>query len=484
MSLGLCLAAWLVRPPAALAGPVEAPAEFDVGRDDRQHWALRYDYSGGGLLLSDDGGQTYRLMCNRLIDQSVTRETGGLLVGPGGGLFTGTFSGLWKGSPDGCSWRTAPELDGLWVSALAHHPDDPQVLFAITGNGGDSYDNGIYRYDAGADTWTPMGSFESALLRDLRVVKTAAGVRFYQSLARGEDAQGRANYFIRYSDDDGATWSEYAFPATEGSVRLRDVDPADPERIVVSVTYGSDQGVLDEVWTNPAAGATDSYALVAEPDSFGAAAFAAGGVLWVADQLGPLSVLRPGADAEVVQEDLRGRCLHYDPVGDTLHICGLLAFGLIDQDSGAFTSEVDFRSVDNWQQCDGVDVPALCEADLGEAGWCGPSHLPDAGICAAYGYDWYAPAGDGDGDGAGGAAGDGDSAGDGDVGAGGAMADAGAPGGANGGDDARGGCGCQLLGRQLGRQPDRPRRGVGAGLWVLSIAALWQVRRRRRSPRG
>lgn len=450
-------------PAIAWAGPIESPGDFDAGRDDPDKRAIRYDFSGGGLLLSDDGGDNYRLLCNKFIDSSVTRETTGLVVGPGGLLFTGEYSGLWRGDADGCSWSKVPELAERWVTDVVHDPVDPQVLYAVTGGGAEAADNGIYRYDAAADTWTPMGEFDDTPIRNLRVVATDNGLRFVQGFARGQDAEGRANYFLRYSDDGGVQWTEYAFPVTDGSMRLSDVDPADPDRLLISVSYRGDPGD-DEVWLGDATAESEGFVRVGSPATFGGAAFGADGTVWFGDQEGALMRLDAGAgDAVEVGDSLRPRCVAYGRLGESLHICRLLDFGRVDAASGDYTLEVDFRELDSWQRCDGADVPGACEADLGNEGWCGVTHYPEAPICEDYGYPGRMEGGDGDGDMAG-------------------QPDAGDGDGDSGGDLDSGGCGCRVLAADVAsRRAFEP--GPPVPLALLGLCGLLWVRARRRGQR-
>lgn len=461
-------AAVAVASPAA-AGPVESPGEFTSGPEGSDQRAVRYDYGGGGLLLSDDGGGSYRLMCNRVIDEGVTRETTGIVIGPGGRLFTGTFNGMWMGTPDGCDWSAVDTFDGRWVSDITNHPDDPDVLFAITGNGGAGFENGVYRYDGTSDTWTSLGPLESALLLDLVVVRTPTGLRFIQALARGQDAQGLSQYIIRHSDDDAATWTEHPFPSTEGNLRLRDVDPQDVDRIVVSVDHGSDPVLTDALWLSDSGGQSDSWTLVGEPQTFGGVAIAADGSLWWADAEGPLSVLRPGSAApQVVDADMYGRCVVRDRSGAGMHVCTRTEVGRLDTGTGGYTTELDFAGALDWLQCDGTDVAAVCEEDSGEAGWCGPAHYPDAGVCAAYGYDWYAPDTTTDTPDAAVGGSDGgsttpDMPGD----AGNVIADADAGEGGGGGSD----CGCRAI---------AGGRTSGAPAWLALALAMLGLRRRSR----
>jgi len=476
MRTALCAALLLLAVAApADAGPVESPGELAFGPAGSGLRAVRYDYGGGGLMLSDDGGDTYRLMCNRVIDAGVTRETAGLVIGPGGRLFTGTFGGMWMGTADGCGWTAVDIFDGRWVSGIAAHPDNPAALFAITGNAGAEYDNGIHLYDGLTDRWTPWGSFESALLLDLHVTRTPGGLRFWQALARGQDAEGRSRYFIRYSDDDAATWTEHAFPPTDGNVRLRAVDPQNADRIAVSIDHGDNLELVDEVWLSDAAGEAGSYRTVGTPQTFGGAVFTQDGALWWSDAEGPLSVLRVGAvdamDAVVVNAQLGARCLARNPADDALHACRIWQVGRVDQATGDFTVEVDFSTASEWLQCDGVDVPALCEVESGEAGWCGPSHYPDAPLCAAYGYDWYTPATTADVPDAAVNGGDGSDGGDGGP----ATLPSGDDGGTasqdEGGDGGDGGgCGCRAVGGDA---------SSSAGPLGVALAGLLLLHRRR-----
>jgi len=441
----------LTYPLTASAGPIESPAASDIKPGEPDIRVVRYDYSGGGFLLSDDGGDSWRMMCNSQIDVSVQRETNGVVIGAGGTIYTGAIDGMWQGSADGCSWERIAALDGKWIKDLVHHPSDPGVLFAVSSNGGE-FENGIHRYDPDADEWSALGTQEQILIRALRVIELpGGGLRFYESIARGTLAGGTApNYIIRYSDDDGANWTEHPYGEAGGTLALLGVDPTDPDRIAIAITS---EAAVDQVLVSDAGGAEGSWAVALQPEEFGGAAFGPEGQLWVGDmEAGLYEVTTPGDGEVQLSQRLRPRCVEYHPDSDELIVCGLFEWGRVDRVSGELETLLDLREQDGWVQCNGESVAGLCESDLGVAGWCGPTHYPEAPVCEDYGYPGVEPPEPDAGPGAGGTGG---------------GADAGSE---TPSDDS--GCGC----RTVGAQPPSERATV---TWLLGLSLLIAARRRR-----
>lgn len=97
--------------------------------------------------------------------------------------------------------------------------------------------------------------------------------------------------------------------------------------------------------------------------------------LWHAPDLGAAPSRLPGSD--------RVLCLGYDAAKDVLYGCHAYTFGTLDVEDGSLQPLLDFRAVETFVACDGVDMAVACESQLRPA-YCHVSHFPCAPVCAAY----------------------------------------------------------------------------------------------------
>ncbi|HMI94085.1 MAG TPA: hypothetical protein VK509_22080, partial [Polyangiales bacterium] len=224
---------------AAKAGPVEQLVQVSLHPKDPKVLALRHEYGGEGLFISRDSGKSWGYVCNGYIDPSQNARRGTLQVAPDGSVLLGVFDGVWHSDGKGCSWKLDEGLLNKWVPDITADPIDPEVLYAVTSNGDPGMVNGIMRRDA-SGAWSDLGEKQEMLITRLRVVKNGDAVRFYESAVKGTlkaMVNGMemevANYLVRVSDDDGATFEEFPFAAPDmGSFKLLAVDPSNPDRVV------------------------------------------------------------------------------------------------------------------------------------------------------------------------------------------------------------------------------------------------------------
>ena len=378
---------------AAHAGPVEQLLQFAQHPTDPNVMMLRYQNGGDGFFRSDDGGETWRLLCNDAIDPAM-RSGGRARFGitSDGTILMGVTSGLYVGEGGGCRWTKVVEFDGIWVSDIVIDPTDPQVAFAATSLNAAGITNGIWRRDPNG-AWSEIGTREELLVFRLRAVATPNGVRFYEDVLRGTGMPMLLPVF-RVSDDEGQSWDEFPVDSTyESRLRLEAVDPSAPDRIVASVIR---DGEADSVLVSVDRGETfTEYMTVTE---FGGIAFAPDGRVWIGDQGNsgspgaPVGVwYAPSLDASPEQlSDVGVWCLAHGG-GDILYGCERWSFGAIDTTSGALTKSFTMLDVEDFVTCDGVDMAAVCKAQLC-ADYCGPGHFAQAPLCCAYDDPYCGPA--------------------------------------------------------------------------------------------
>ncbi len=495
-------------PGRAHAGPVEQLVQLAVHPGDPDVMAIRYINGGDGILYSDDAGATFKLLCLAAVDVAV-RRSGTIAFGGDGHMVMGIFDGAYEDAGGGCGWSAEPSLAGIWVSDLAADPLDPGVLYLATSKSGAGgpMPNGLVRRSA-EGTYEPFGIQEALLITRVRAVATETGRRFYQSAIMGMipgmiDGMmlDVPNYIIRVSDDDAETFESFPFGATNGGAfRLVAVDPTNPDRIVALIDR---EGEMDDLLVSSDRGETftDYHPL----SNFGAIAIAPDGRVFIGES--GLSTdpsasvgMWSAANLDTAPQKLADypvQCLHYQETSDTLFACQRWSFGTVDPEDGAFTETMKFTTVPEFIACDGVDMPATCEAQLCQD-YCGPGHFAQAPVCEAYDQPYCGPCvaameTEGAEECASGGAGTGGAA-DGGVGQAGSGPSAGAPGaGGRGGDgeagsdtagtgaggsgtedrDDGGGCSISAVG-------DRPH--AHAGTLSAALAAIaWIARKRRRT---
>jgi hypothetical protein len=314
----------------------------------------------------------------------------------------GVFTGMWHDDGHSCAWKNEPKVDGLWIASLALDPADPNVAYAATSSGGKL--NGLVRR-ATNGVWSDLGTKEDLLITDLFVTPLArdaggSGRRFYVGAVKGEivptdGGPARSNYVLRFTDDDGATWTEHAYGGAEGMLRLQGVDPTNPDRIVISIERPGDTGTLDmttdSVLVSDDRGASfKPYLTVTE---IGGVAFAPDGRVWIGDAGNSFDVTQPDGlwfaqtldvpATKLSKADYPVQCLGYQAATNTLYACQRWTFGPVDPSDGTFATSLAVRRVSSFVDCAGVDMATTCETQLCNA-YCGFGHFAEAPLCCAY----------------------------------------------------------------------------------------------------
>jgi hypothetical protein len=490
------IGAGLVADRARASGPVEQVVQVLFHPRDPDVLVLRYENKGEGLFYSDDGGQSWRLMCGSFAASHLPADVVGAdrefdvttaAIAGDGTVLGASFDLLWQGEPGGCDWSTRAEYDGVWITDFAPHPSDPDVLFFATGT--TQRPNAIMQRTADG-SFAELGSSEEIQILRLRVAETATGLRIYQGAISGTTevtingmTLEAPRYVIRVSDDDGSSFEEFEVGAGPEALRLVAVDPSDPDRIVAlldragapdDLMVSADRGANFEVYHSLTrlggiAFAPDGRVLIAEEPDDGVIDGSLG--LWFADSLD---------EAPTQISDEETYCVGYQAATDTFFACPVKQFGRVDPTDGTFTSLFDFGSVSGFVECEDSDVASACEDQLCAA-YCGLGHFAHAPVCEQYEGPFCGPCAvpepdpdqcAGPGAGMGGPA----------AGGAGAPATAGASGAADAGaiepaSDSSGGCACSAAGSRHG-----PALRAGA-MSVLALVLARAFRRRARRTR-
>jgi hypothetical protein len=394
---GAALLALLAMP--AQAAPPEVLSQLALHPTDPNRIVLAYVQGGQGLLFSEDGGQSFALRCGAAVSASFTKSRVPLLLTADGEALLGTFEGLVRGGADGCGFGDDAGLQGLQVADFAPHPTDPSIAFIATANASDGRATGLVRRDADG-TFTSLGASDTpnaesgvsapgaaVSMNRLGVAAlSGGGLRFYASALEGDDS-GNYRPILRYSDDEGATWTSREVPAADSArVLLIGVDPTNPDRVAIALQRDSGN---DRVLVSLDAGQTFEERL--EIFEIGASAVAPDGRLWVGDAGGEAEYSQPGGlylldDFSAPARELGRypvRCLGYRALDGQLFACKRSEFGSVDPESGAFSPRASLATVGGFVTCGGEALAPVCKPQLCD-NWCGVLHYASAPLCDAY----------------------------------------------------------------------------------------------------
>jgi MYXO-CTERM domain-containing protein len=487
-------ALWLVWTGSALAGPREAFSGVRVASDNPERLVLRYQYGDGGMYFSDDGGASFRVGCFRALKPSLTETSvQAIAVTRDGSVCAGTGDSVFCSNPQGCGWQESAELKGEWIADFHEDPLDANVLYLATSTASKDpmqpRPNGLWRRVGADGTWEKFGTQPPGWFNRLHVVPREGGKRFvvsaqetkYETDPMTMQPKEMVQYFVRYSDDDGATWTSHAFDQkTDGMVRLVAVNPKNPDEIVVAVRRIAPL-TPDDLYFSPMAGMPGTYQKIASPTEFSAALFLPDGALYFGDNEqttpGLFKVAKLGEPPVQVSAQYKVGCLTYDEASDRLYVCADWRFGTADRTTGELSILFDMNDTTDVLVCEGEpDLKEQCMISLRSPNFCDITHYPEAPLCTM-----HFPAGPLVGETpvrAGASAAAGSSAGL--AGSGGSLGSAGAAGSANTGGakplepttpPASGGCAAAPA----------PHGAAGPALAGLGLLALaWASRRRRR----
>ena len=195
-------AAWLALWFTAAAPTAHAHAPLARGLSiapDGSGMALRMP--GFGLLVGGGAQPSFAYACDALFELQPHEASAPVTYGEGGVLLVGTELGLRAASPDGCP-RAAQtgELADVPVVALATHPSDTKLIYAVTGGNAPP---ALYRSRDGGAHWELRSSLANAGGVTALVLDRVDPDVIYVSRTGGADDSGA----IARSEDGGATFT-------------------------------------------------------------------------------------------------------------------------------------------------------------------------------------------------------------------------------------------------------------------------------------
>jgi photosystem II stability/assembly factor-like uncharacterized protein len=260
-----------------------------------------------GVLVSRDGGKSWRWICERALGYdgvwdppvAVTRD---------GRLWIGLERGL-SSTLDGCSVEPATELAGETIRDLTTDVRG-DTIWAVTG--APDRRGAVWRR-SGASKWERLGLLPEGFYPSTLEVAASRPARIYVS---GQPI-GTIRGWLLHSDDGGKTFigGKNDLEA-EGPFFIADVDPKDPDRVLVRHLHTTGSDVL----LTTDAGKTFKSVLTMKSGMYGFAKSADGSTYWAGSGLPEHGIFQSkdrGAHFERVSN--RGvLCLHAAPNGRLL----------------------------------------------------------------------------------------------------------------------------------------------------------------------
>ncbi|MET0592326.1 MAG: hypothetical protein ABW133_06485 [Polyangiaceae bacterium] len=184
-----------------------------------------------GLLDSDDGGRTFRWVCESAIGYFGVEDPP-IAVTASGAAIVASSKGI-SVSPDrGCTWLKNPSLTGKWYGVdVTVQPSRPHEALAVLSNIVDgAYTVSVARSTNDGTTWDEMlSTFGTTFIATTIEVAPSNPDRVYVS---GKVLPDGTAVMMR-SDDGGHTWTSHPLDI-EGaffSIYIGAVDPHDPDMV-------------------------------------------------------------------------------------------------------------------------------------------------------------------------------------------------------------------------------------------------------------
>jgi MYXO-CTERM domain-containing protein len=328
-----------------------------------------------GILPSHDNGASWSYLCDKALGFPIESPFDDPVVGltAGNALVVGLSAESNQGlevSPDvGCSWRcVGGPLAGQAIADSVVRPDKPHVVLVLTRTysasdaGISGYGSQVFQSTDDGAHWAALGNpidlniFAQSI--DVSRADASGNYRIYVSGVRYVGSATTASLLI--STDQGATWTEHplqAFdPATEGSVDIGGVDPADPQRVYLRTRISSSAGGRSRLFMTTDAGTSfttqatfqiapfdslisDRLAFALSPDGSKIYAGAVGDGLFVASR--PEMVFRKTSPIDVSCLATRGQELWVcSDEASTRAIGTPFVIGVTTDDGAHFTSKL------------------------------------------------------------------------------------------------------------------------------------------------
>jgi photosystem II stability/assembly factor-like uncharacterized protein len=303
-----------------LATPARANGRYPAGKQvvfdptDPNHFIVSATF---GILESRDAGKTFSWACDSALGLPDQQDGMFAITSAGTTVAATLYTGV-RTSNDGCSFRSAPDLEGYIVSDLSLSRSSPHELLAIALRRAieGRYDAQIVRSDDDGYSWTKRGATLPVDFQPLTIDIAPTDVeRVYLSGILGS-ADGAPSILLR-SSDRGLTFTSSAIPDTSGSryAFIAGVHPLDPDTVYLRVA-DPDGTVL---WASNDAGVTFRKLFTGTGALLGFAISPDGNVMAFGGPKDGLWVGRGDGTDFRRQSDVRPNCLGFG--AGALHVC-------------------------------------------------------------------------------------------------------------------------------------------------------------------
>ena len=248
--------AWLAAAPARANGRYPLADQIVVDPGNPAHVVARATF---GLLDSDDGGHSFRWICETAVGYFGVEDPP-IAVTANGSTVVASSKGISVSADGGCSWIRNPGLTGTWygvdVTVVPARPHEALALLSGFSDGAYTASN-MKTIDDGV-TWEKVAaSLGTSFLATTLEVAPSNPDRVYVS---GKVLPDGAGAMLR-SDDGGQTWMRSSLDLTGAySIFIGAVDPRNPD-VVYLRTNADDIGRVlvtsdgamtwKEVWQAP-----------------------------------------------------------------------------------------------------------------------------------------------------------------------------------------------------------------------------------------
>jgi photosystem II stability/assembly factor-like uncharacterized protein len=349
-----------------------------------------------GSLLSRDGGQTWKWVCEDAIGYGGTYDPD-YEIAADGAIYATTFDGLRISGNGGCQWDLiGGVLDGHWVGDVEIGPDG--TVWATTSSGGTS---NLVATSTDGTNFTATGlTHEQAWFKSVRIAPTD-GQRAYvtgylTSQPLGDAGTTPPEALLYRTDDGGQSWTElevgdFVFGSLPELV-VEAVHPTDPAT-AYTVAVSANPPLGDALYRTEDAGL--SWAKILDTDDpIQVVEFDSSGHLWVGTIGDGVRILADGRGTDWTAPGYQPLMTCLCENGDGLLSCG----ANWEPDYFALARSTD--GGDNWSKLvrfSEVDGPVECDPGTVQFDTCESKLWPP--LCQQFGCDKDGDGGTAGGDG-------------------------------------------------------------------------------------